>query len=275
MQSIESTSRHTAIPSQGSVLGREEAGRQDTRVGLQASSIRLPSDLGVAASRRLEGQPQANLSPLATGRPQSAEEDQEKEEFGPQRQQLCPSQGEVYRSRVVLGLRSRSHDRWATIEMAGHQRRVHAGMPGPGGRPRHDGRRGGRRACQFVPYSRRAENGHEFIAEAIKEYTKRTDVETLYVEPGSPWENGYAESFFSRFRDELLNCEEFSNLAEARWFARCHKKEHNEERPHSSLGYQTPREFAASCTATSAPAAPQHSRSPEETTETITQPVLS
>ncbi len=130
-----------------------------------------------------------------------------------------------------------------------------------------------------TPKHIRSDNGPEFIAEAIKKYTKRTDIETLYVEPGSPWENGYAESFFSRFRDEVLNCEEFSNLAEARWFARRHKREHNEERPHSSLGYQTPSEYAAGCTATSAtatlPLQPQHSQNPEETTATITQPVLS
>ncbi len=68
-----------------------------------------------------------------------------------------------------------------------------------------------------TPKHIRSDNGPEFIAEAIKKYTKRTDIETLYVEPGSPWENGYAESFFSRFRDEVLNCEEFSNLAEARF----------------------------------------------------------
>ena len=87
-----------------------------------------------------------------------------------------------------------------------------------------------------VPQHIRSDNGPEFIAEAIRTYTKRTDVETLYIEPGSPWENGYAESFFSRLRDELLNREEFSNLTEARWYARRHKREHNEERPHSSLG---------------------------------------
>jgi len=67
----------------------------------------------------------------------------------------------------------------------------------------------------------------------------------LYIEPGAPWENGFAESFFSRLRDELLNVEEFTNLAEARWFAARRLVEHNEERPHSSLGYQTPCEFAA------------------------------
>ena len=70
-------------------------------------------------------------------------------------------------------------------------------------------------------------------------------MEMLYIEPGAPWENGFAESFFSRLRDELLNVEEFMNLEEARWFARRHLQEHNEERPHSALNYQTPAEYAA------------------------------
>ena len=67
----------------------------------------------------------------------------------------------------------------------------------------------------------------------------------LYIELGSPWENGFAESFFSRLRDKLLNVEEFMNLAKARWFVRRRLDEHNWERPHSSLGYQTPSAFAA------------------------------
>ncbi len=118
-----------------------------------------------------------------------------------------------------------------------------------------------------VPKHIRSDNGPEFIASAIREHLERTGVETLYIEPGSPWENGYAESFFSRLRDELLNCEEFANLGEARWFARRRKEEHNHERPHSSLGYQTPSEFAAGCAAASVRATPslqpRHSRSPE------------
>jgi len=84
-----------------------------------------------------------------------------------------------------------------------------------------------------------------FFTSEIRKHAERTGLEMLYVEPGSPWENGFAESFFSRLRDELLNCEEFENLAEARWFARRRLQEHNEERPHSSLGYQTPSTFAA------------------------------
>ena len=71
----------------------------------------------------------------------------------------------------------------------------------------------------------------------------------LYIEPGSPRENGFAASFFSRLRDELLNCEEFANLAQARWFARRRREEQNHERPHSTQDYQTPWAFAPACAA--------------------------
>jgi putative transposase len=130
-----------------------------------------------------------------------------------------------------------------------------------------------------VPNHIRSDNGPEFIAQAIRRHGQQAGLEMLYIEPGAPWENGYAESFFSRLRDELLNVEEFMNLAEARWFARRRLEEHNEERPHSSLGYQTPAAFAAGCAASvpvaTLPSLQQHSRIPEETTLTVTQPVLS
>ncbi len=99
-----------------------------------------------------------------------------------------------------------------------------------------------------VPKHIRSDNGPEFIAHAIRRHAKCVGLEMLYIEPGSPWENGFAESFFSRLRDELLNVEEFQNMQEARWFAKHRLREHNEERPHSSLDYQTPSEFAASLT---------------------------
>jgi putative transposase len=100
-----------------------------------------------------------------------------------------------------------------------------------------------------VPRHIRSDNGPEFIATAIRRHGQQAGLEMLYIEPGSPWENGFAESFFSRLRGELLNCEEFANLAEARWFAKRRQVEHNHERPHSSLGYQTPAEFAAAASA--------------------------
>jgi len=126
-----------------------------------------------------------------------------------------------------------------------------------------------------VPQHIRSDNGPEFIAQAIRRHGEQVGLEMLYIEPGSPWENGFAESFFSRLRDELLNVEEFMNLAEARWFAQRRRHEHNEERPHSSLGYLTPAAFASqladSTTASATPQPPFH----QPTAESVTQPILS
>jgi transposase InsO family protein len=128
-----------------------------------------------------------------------------------------------------------------------------------------------------VPAYIRSDNGPEFMAQAILRHGEKAGLEMKYIEPGSPWENGYAESFFSRLRDELLNCEEFDNLAEARWFAKQRLHEHNEKRPHSRLGYQTPAEFAAGCanSVRATPSLRSHSRNPVESTFTEVQPVLS
>jgi len=116
-------------------------------------------------------------------------------------------------------------------------------------------------AMRGVPKCIRSDNGPEFIAKAIQEWFQLTKVEALYIEPGSPWENGYAESFFSRFRDEFLGVEEFENLAAAGKLTKAWREDYNAWRPHSSLGYKTPVEFAARCvaSATATPALQQHS----------------
>jgi transposase InsO family protein len=93
----------------------------------------------------------------------------------------------------------------------------------------------------------RSDNGPEFIAVAIRRWLEGSGARALYVAPGSPWENGYAESFHSRLRDELLNAELFTGLAEARLLAADWQQAYNHDRPHSALGYQTPAEFAATC----------------------------
>ncbi|MCL5734152.1 MAG: integrase core domain-containing protein, partial [Actinobacteria bacterium] len=80
---------------------------------------------------------------------------------------------------------------------------------------------------------------------AIRAWLERAGIGTLYAEPGAPWENGYAESFHARLRDELLNTESFANLREAKALGERWRREYNVERPHSSLGSQTPEEFAA------------------------------
>jgi transposase InsO family protein len=90
----------------------------------------------------------------------------------------------------------------------------------------------------------RSDNGPEFIATAVKDWLARTGVKTLYIEPGSPWQNAYSESFNSRLEDELLSREVFTSLTEARTLVEQYRISYNQERPHSSLGYRTPVEFA-------------------------------
>src|SRR3990172_4530934 len=120
-------------------------------------------------------------------------------------------------------------------------------------------------AVRGLPRHIRSDNGPEFIAGTIRQWLDHAGVQTLYIEPGSPWENGYAESFHGRLRDELLDREEFANLAEARTLGTAWRLEYNHRRPHSSLSYRTPAEFAAGCAASGfATLSPQqHSRSPE------------
>jgi putative transposase len=100
-------------------------------------------------------------------------------------------------------------------------------------------------AMRGVPQHVRSDNGPEFIALAIQKWLGQIGVETLYIAPGSPWENGYAESFHSRLRDEFLAVEEFENVAAARKLTTAWQDDYNHHRPHSSLGYSTPTEFAA------------------------------
>lgn len=97
-----------------------------------------------------------------------------------------------------------------------------------------------------APEHIRSDNGPEFIAHMIGAWLGMAKVQTLYIEPGSPWENGYAESFHSRVRDELLESELFTCLAEAKMLSTQWRLEYNHRRPHSSLGYVAPAVFAAS-----------------------------
>ena len=105
---------------------------------------------------------------------------------------------------------------------------VAAGRGGPPGRLRRD-------------------NGPEFVAQVVRSWLEGTGSGPLYVAPGSPWQNGYAESFHSKVRDEFLDREEFESEPQARALGALWKGEYNTERPHSSLGYRTPAEFSATC----------------------------
>jgi putative transposase len=97
------------------------------------------------------------------------------------------------------------------------------------------------------PHRVRSDNGPEFAAEAVRSWLEATGSGALYVAPASPWQNGYAESFHGKLRDEFLDREEFESPGQAQALGRLWKEEYNTERPHSSLGYQTPAEYAAQC----------------------------
>ena len=86
----------------------------------------------------------------------------------------------------------------------------------------------------------RSDNGPEFVAEAVREWIAAVGARTAYIVPGSPWENGYCESFNARFRDELLNGEIFYTLKEAQIIIEKWRKHYNTVRPHSALGYRPP-----------------------------------
>jgi transposase InsO family protein len=119
-------------------------------------------------------------------------------------------------------------------------------------------------ATRGVPRCVRSDNGPEFVALALRRWFEKTGVTTLYIEPGAPWENGFAESFHSRLRDELLGMHDFADLREARTLTAAWREDYNHCRPHSSLGYQTPASFAAAGGANSVRATPSLRRHPRQ-----------
>ena len=91
-----------------------------------------------------------------------------------------------------------------------------------------------------IPEHIRSDNGPEFVAKAVREWLAELGVTTLFIEPGSPWENGYIESFNGKLRDELFNGEIFYTLKEAQILTANWRREYNHLRPHSSLGGRPP-----------------------------------
>jgi putative transposase len=89
----------------------------------------------------------------------------------------------------------------------------------------------------------RMDNGTEMTANALRDWCRFTGIKTVFIEPGSPWQNAYVESFNGKIRDELLAIEEFTTLLEAKIMAQDFRQDYNSQRPHSSLKYQTPDEF--------------------------------
>lgn len=96
-----------------------------------------------------------------------------------------------------------------------------------------------------APGAVRSDNGPEFIARAAQRWLAARKVGSLYIAPGSPWKNGYSESFNSRMKAEFADREVFGSLLEAKVLGEAYKRYWNQERLHSGIGYQTPAEFAA------------------------------
>lgn len=132
------------------------------------------------------------------------------------------------------------------------------------------------------PTHLRSDNGPEFVAKSLQAWLAEKNAKTLYITPGSPWENGHIESFNDKFRDECLNMHVFVDGAHAQTVVEAWRTEYNEERPHSSLNYMTPAEFAThfenssrpvSAIADTASLRSQNANTPEQQQETEENPL--
>lgn len=101
-----------------------------------------------------------------------------------------------------------------------------------------------------APRYLRSDNGPEFVARAILRWLQTAQIETAFIDPGKPWQNGADESFNGKFRDQHLSLQWFRNRADAKVSIEEWRRHYNEVRPHSSLGYLTPAEFKATLAAT-------------------------
>lgn len=115
-------------------------------------------------------------------------------------------------------------------------------------------------AVRGTPEHIRSDNGPEFVSKRIRLWLRQASVGPLFVAKGSPWENGYIESFNGKLRDELLDREIFLSIEETRWVIDQWRLDYNHHRIHSSLNYQTPAAFAAACVlpASATPQPPEH-----------------
>ena len=124
-------------------------------------------------------------------------------------------------------------------------------------------------AIRGRPKYLRSDNGPEFACRAVRKWLKASGVRTLFIEPGSPWENGYVESFNGKLRDECLNRELFLNLTETRYVVDRWRLDYNHHRPHSMLNWQTPAVFAARCRGRRCPCAAPGSATPHPPQHTV------
>jgi putative transposase len=124
------------------------------------------------------------------------------------------------------------------------------------------GKHAGKTGCRVHAYVLMTNhNGPEFVSRAVLKWLQGAGIETAFIEPGKPWQNGTAESLNGKFRDECLSMEWFRNRTEARVIIETWRRHYNEDRPHSSLGYRTPQQFKEA-----------HHRKQQQVTSTHTEP---
>mgnify|MGYP006295180779 CR=1 FL=1 len=123
-----------------------------------------------------------------------------------------------------------------------------------------------------APAHIRSDNGSELIAKRVQHWLEDLAVETLYIEPGAPWQNGYAEAFNSRLREEFLEMTWFTTYPEARELARRWRHHYNTRRPHSALGYRTPADFARHCGVSGCASVPSAPPAPPQFTPPVLTP---
>ncbi len=204
-----------ATPGGGDAGGRGAAGggRRGTRHDLRP--LRLPADRGLAAGRRLGREREAGGADLAAGGAESAEKTTEEGPALAERRLLRAAAAGAGEPCLVLRLRRGPHARRAEVPHALRRRRVHSGVAGDPGGPEAQLQRRDRGAgvelmlARGAPGHMRSDNGPEFVAKAVRDWIAAVGSTTAYIEPGSPWENGYCESFNAKLRDELLDGEIF------------------------------------------------------------------
>ena len=208
VQGVGSAAQQSALRA-AAARRRGGTGEADVGGGSSAAAVRLSADRPAAWPPKA-GMPgrRARVAAVASGGPESAAETAKTQALGQSDQGCATASRRAQRPRVVLGLRVRPHDERQPAEVAVDRGRAHAGVPGVEGGREHHERGRDRHAGRAVRHAWRAQairsdNGPEFVAAAIRRWLGQVDVETLYIEPGSPWENGYAESFHSRLRDEF------------------------------------------------------------------------
>src|SRR5215211_9143195 len=199
-------------------------------------------------------EPQEDPAPVARGRPTGAASETQAATARQVHRARQAAAGRAPQPCLGLGLPVRHHQRRPHAETAPRRRRVHPRGAGDAGGPLDRADHTTRVLDQIVrergagPEVVRMDNGPEMTANALRDWCRFSGAERSFIEPGSPWQNPFVESFGSRVRDEVLSVEAFDSVLEAQTVITDWRTIYNHRRPHSSLGWRPPAAYAASLT---------------------------